>query len=206
MDSILPLNSTQQEVALEIACREQFDIDVSDLFNLWHPELCPLKFLPFLAWAVSVDTWEDSWSESQKRAVVSESGEVHRRKGTIGAVRRAVSASWEAVEIQEWFAHGGDPYTFKALLLSEDEPFDFGIIPKAREVIMQTKNVRSRLESLAVRLRQKNECPRIGSALLSHSHVTIYPFSSSSETIEQQLYFASYISTLSRVTIFPQVS
>lgn len=34
--------------------------------NLINPHKCPVKFLPYLAWALSVDYWEEHWSEELK--------------------------------------------------------------------------------------------------------------------------------------------
>ncbi|MBG8794166.1 phage tail protein I [Salmonella enterica subsp. enterica] len=31
---------------------------------MWNPATCPIRFLPYLAWAFSVDRWDESWTES----------------------------------------------------------------------------------------------------------------------------------------------
>jgi len=46
-----------------------------------------------LAWAHSLDEWDESWPEETKRAAVQSSISVHRKKGTLGAVRRALAAA-----------------------------------------------------------------------------------------------------------------
>ena len=61
-----------------------------DLRKLWDPDECPVEFLPYLAWALSVDRWDKRWSEQTKRQVIKASWLVHRHKGTISALRRVV--------------------------------------------------------------------------------------------------------------------
>lgn len=60
---------------------------------LWNADTCPAYLLPWLAWTLSVDHWSSSWSEETKRAVIRASVEVHRHKGTVGAIKRAMAAA-----------------------------------------------------------------------------------------------------------------
>ena len=63
----------------------------------------PAALLPWLAWAVSVDYWDSSWTEQQKRNVVAASIEVHQHKGTVSAMRRVVEALGFDFSIVEWW-------------------------------------------------------------------------------------------------------
>ena len=71
--------------------------------NLWTPARCPAKFLPYLAWALSVDVWDDDWDEATKRRVIESSIRVHRIKGTRGAVEEALAALDISTRITEWW-------------------------------------------------------------------------------------------------------
>lgn len=88
--TIIPPHSTLVEHALEDALRSR--ANVGDLPNLWHPENCPARFLPWLAWALSVDDWDDAWPEATKRAVIAASIDVHRKKGTPSSVLTSLRA------------------------------------------------------------------------------------------------------------------
>lgn len=57
------------------------------------PQLCPVNMLGWLAWSRHVDTWGDNWAEDRKRKVITEAPLVHRRKGTLGSMRRAMRAA-----------------------------------------------------------------------------------------------------------------
>jgi len=91
-ETLLPHNATPAELAFESVLREAFALPVL-LREIWDPETCPVTLLPWLAGAFSVDEWDPDWSEDAKRAVISDSVMVHRRKGTVGAVRQALVAS-----------------------------------------------------------------------------------------------------------------
>ena len=111
MKSLLPLNSTQLERAMEAAFFEKTIVPLRDLYN---PDTCPVHLLPHLAWAWSVDRWDYRWSEATKRAAIRASFFIHSRKGTIGALRRVVEPLGYLIEIIEWWqtAPEGVPGTF----------------------------------------------------------------------------------------------
>ncbi|WP_321148051.1 phage tail protein I, partial [Serratia marcescens] len=54
MNSLLPPGSSQLERRAAEACAGISDLSVP-LRDLWNPARCPVKFLPYLAWAFSVD-------------------------------------------------------------------------------------------------------------------------------------------------------
>ncbi|MBS7440630.1 phage tail protein I [Pseudomonas syringae] len=111
MTSLLPLNSTPLERAIEVATDETTDIPLRTLYN---PQSCPAHLLYHLAWAWSVDRWDDEWPEAVKRAAISASFFIHERKGTIGAIRRAVEPLGYLIDVLEWWQRKpmGEPGTF----------------------------------------------------------------------------------------------
>lgn len=89
--SILPPNATAIERHIEqtTARIENVPIDFAKLLN---PHTCPLTHLPWLAWAMSVDEWDNTWEEQIKRDVIASSIAIHRHKGTPGAIKKALQA------------------------------------------------------------------------------------------------------------------
>jgi uncharacterized protein len=69
--------------------------------------------LPYLAWAWSVDRWDEKWSEATKRSVVKSSRYVHKHKGTIGAIRRVVEPLGYLIKVIEWWKTNETPGTFR---------------------------------------------------------------------------------------------
>ena len=111
--SLLPANSKPLERELATLTTRLELIDVP--FDLiWDAENCPDKYLPFLAYAWSVDEWNDAWSIETQRNVVKNSVWVHQRKGTLGAVKRALAVMNYETSVIEWFEKNprGTPGTF----------------------------------------------------------------------------------------------
>lgn len=111
MSSLLPLNRTPLEAAIEAAGTEDL---ATMLRRLYNPDTCPAGLLYLLAWAWSVDRWDDRWSEAVKRSVIRSSFYVHAHKGTIGALRRVVEPFGYLIEVVEWWqtVPQGVPGTF----------------------------------------------------------------------------------------------
>lgn len=77
MNSLLPPGSTPLERRLAQTCSGISDLQVP-LRDLWNPATCPVSFLPYLAWAFSVDRWDEGWTESVKRQVVKDAFYIHQ--------------------------------------------------------------------------------------------------------------------------------
>ena len=117
--SLLPSNTNQGLREFEQVTARTGDLPV-DIHTLWNPAKCPAHLLGWLAWALSVDVWDQGWSEQTKRAVLAESVKVHRIKGTKKAVETALAAIGFETEIREWFETGEAPYTFQIDAFGED--------------------------------------------------------------------------------------
>lgn len=117
--SILKPNATVAERALEQAMQTG-KADLSPVAALLNPETCPAHLLGWLAWTLSVDSWDASWPEAVKREVIAQSVDVHRRKGTAGSVKKALASLGMEARISEWFEYGGAPGTFQIDVLIEE--------------------------------------------------------------------------------------
>lgn len=109
---LLPVGSSVLEVAAAQACAELARIPVP-VRDLWNPAICPITLLPYLAWAFSVDHWDEGWPESVKRNVVTSAFYLHRHKGTLGAVRRVVEPLGYLIKVLEWWQSNDPPGTFR---------------------------------------------------------------------------------------------
>jgi len=114
---LLPPNATELERALEATTARLADIPVP-LRQLWNPDTCPADLLPWLAWALSIDSWSSDWPVAVKRERVRQAIAIQRRKGTAESVRRVVESFGGSVAIREWWQKdpAGDPYTFDLVL------------------------------------------------------------------------------------------
>lgn len=73
---LLPVGSSPLEVAAARACAEIENTPVP-LRRLWSPDDCPANLLPWLAWAFSVDRWDENWPEATKRDVIRAAWFIH---------------------------------------------------------------------------------------------------------------------------------
>lgn len=68
MNSLLPPGSSPLERRLAQTCSGISDLQVS-LRDLWNPATCPIRFLPYLAWAFSVDRWMKAGQKASSAAL-----------------------------------------------------------------------------------------------------------------------------------------
>lgn len=120
MNSLLPPGSSPLERRLAQSCSGISGLEVP-LRDLWNPATCPVSFLPYLAWAFSVDRWDESWTESVKRRVVQDAFYIHQHKGTTSAVRRVVEPFGFLIRIIEWWQTGEQPGTFRLDIGVQDQ-------------------------------------------------------------------------------------
>jgi phage tail P2-like protein len=109
---LLPVGSSPLELAAAKACAELTRVPVP-LRQLWNPATCPAPLLPYLAWAFSVDRWDEKWPENAKRAVIQAAKYIHSHKGTIGAIRRVVEPLGYLINVTEWWQTNDAPGTFR---------------------------------------------------------------------------------------------
>jgi phage tail P2-like protein len=117
MSSLLPPNATDTEHAIEATTERTTDLPVP-LRTLWNPDTCPADLLPWLAWALSIDSWKDYWPEAVKRQRIRQAIEIQRRKGTAQSVRDVVESFGGGLAMREWWQKEpvSTPHTFELVL------------------------------------------------------------------------------------------
>lgn len=162
MASLLPPNATAAEIALdETTARLSVLVEIE---TLWHVDTCPVALLPWLAWALSVDEWQDDWSETVKRQLIADSYAIHSHKGTPYSIKKALLAmGYDNVIIRESRVHYyNDAYTYNGSIdhgsnqtwPQFDVVLNIGYIPdtptiaEIRQRIERYKNERSVLRNL----------------------------------------------------------
>ena len=149
--SLLPSNRTPLEQALAQVSMEKPDLP-NVLRRMISPDTCPVALLPWLAIQRSVDRWDPEWSEAIKRKVIKDAFEVHKRKGTVSALRRVVEPFADIIDITEWhqLEPMGEPGTFSmSLALFESGLSDRGIAELER-MINDTKPISRHLVGLEI--------------------------------------------------------
>ncbi|WP_110968329.1 phage tail protein I [Pseudomonas huaxiensis] len=173
MSSLLPLNSTLLERAIEAANDEVTAVPLRTLYN---PDTCPAHLLHQLAWAWSVDRWDEKWPETVKRSVIRSAFYVHSRKGTIGALRRVVEPLGYLIEVLEWWqtVPEGVPGTFALQVGVLDQGITEEMYQELTRLIDDAKPVSRHLTGLAIVLSSSGYL-RLGIGLVEGEEIDVYP-------------------------------
>lgn len=171
--ALLPPNATPLERALAKASAMPHRPE--DIRKLWNHRTCPLRLLPWLAWAWSVDEWDPAWTEAQQRAMVGASIKLHKKKGTVWAVREALLRSGlEGVRVIEKPADAAHWSHFDVDVAVVDRPLTEHAINRAAALIEENKRQSSVLRTLRTSLQSGGRL-YMGFALLSGDTTTVYP-------------------------------
>ncbi|EIW8529996.1 phage tail protein I [Klebsiella pneumoniae] len=172
-NSLMATGSSVLEQRAAAACAVISDLSVP-LRDLWNPWRCPVKFLPYLAWAFSVDRWEETWSETVKRQAVSDAFWIHQRKGTVAAVRRVIETLGYNMTLQEWWAVADPAGTFRLEIDLNDIGITESMIKELERIIGDAKPVSRHISQLTLSTSTKG-IASIGIAVFDGEMTTVYP-------------------------------
>ncbi|MEQ6855320.1 phage tail protein I [Lysinibacillus capsici] len=154
---LLPYSLSQDPVlvamfeALVIQLKEAYD-EADLLYDLVNIDKLPELLLDVIAYEKHVDFYDNQLTIEQKRELIKSSISWHRKKGTRWAVERVVSIVYPNANVYEWFEYDGHKYRFK---IEVDEPFIASKdMKRLRELVEATKNKRSWLEYIAIKMPQ----------------------------------------------------
>lgn len=158
--TLLPPNATPLERALDQSAAHQLEAIPRLIRSSANPDTIPAAWLPWLAWAWRVENWDTDWTETQKRAAIKASFAIHRKKGTIGAIREALKALGITLNIVEWFEDTPRraPYTFRITMTPDDDGISDSEMASLMAIVETTKNARSHLSSVDVGTNNQARC------------------------------------------------
>ncbi|HBS6202566.1 phage tail protein I [Klebsiella pneumoniae] len=171
--SLLPPGSSALERRLAQACSGISDLNVP-MRDLWNPWKCPAKFLPYLAWAFSVDRWEENWTETAKRQAVSDAFWIHQRKGTVAAVKRVIEGLGYSMTLEEWWKVADPAGTFRLEIDLNEIGITEPMIYELERIIGDAKPVSRHISQLTLSL-NVTALASIGSAFIDSEVITVYP-------------------------------
>ncbi|CCG88498.1 phage tail protein I [Erwinia piriflorinigrans] len=174
MNSLLPPGSSPLERRLAQSCSGISDLR-TPLRDLWNPAACPVGFLPYLAWAFSVDRWDESWSESVKRRMVQDAFYIHQHKGTTSAVRRVVEPFGYLIRIKEWWQNGEAPGTFRLDIGVQEQGITEETYQELERLISDARPCSRHLVGMSIHLQTSGPL-FVGAANYSGEELTIYPY------------------------------
>lgn len=98
MSKLLPPNASPLERTIAATGTRVETLPVN-LRDLWSPSRCPVDLLPWLAWSLAVDEWKDYWDEAAKRAAIADAIQIHRHRGTVWSLKRALAPLGMSIDV-----------------------------------------------------------------------------------------------------------
>ncbi|MBB1525684.1 MULTISPECIES: phage tail protein I [Pectobacterium] len=173
-NSLLPVGSSELEIAAAKACAELSRTPIP-LHQLCDPDSCPSNLLPYLAWAFSVDRWDEKWPEVIKRQAIKDAYFIHRHKGTIGALRRVVEPFGYLIRIIEWWQNGEAPGTFRLDIGVQDSGITEEVFNELERLIADAKPASRHLLGLNINLDTQGAA-YVAATSYSGDTLTVYPY------------------------------
>ncbi|MBB4267357.1 phage tail protein I [Roseospira visakhapatnamensis] len=201
--SLLPPNATPLERALDGASARVGDIPVGVVRTLWNPWTCPADRLPWLAWACSVDVWDDAWPEATRRRVIADSYAVHSVKGTVGAVRWALASLGYTTRLIEWQQEDGAPFTFRVEVDVLGRPVTEATYAEIERTALAAKNVRSHLTGIRA-VGRVDGTVTLGAATLGGDTLTVLPWTPSTLTAQAPAHVGAAAWLVDGLTVWPR--
>ena len=146
--TLLPPNHTAFEEAFDLTGARIAEIRV-EIRQLVRPREIPSSHLPWLAWGLSVDLWEQDWGQEKHRNLAARALPMHARKGTQSSIA-------EHIRIM-----GADPRRF--------------IVPPAKTYLMEALAAEERDAYLA-RFPQLRVYPFVARGTYRFAHFTSAAF------------------------------
>lgn len=196
---LLPVGSSPLEVA---AARALADIARTpiQLRTLLNPNTCPVSLLPYLAWTFSVDRWDENWTAETKRNVVRTAYFIHRRKGTIGALRRVVEPFGFLIEVREWWQLNEKPGTFRLVVGVLDTGITDEMYQEIERLISDAKPASRHLTGLAISLSTSGEF-YVGAGCYSGDTLAVYPYTPEEIVVGGEYFPASAIHLIDNLRV-----
>lgn len=101
--TLVPPNASPLSRILDEVYAERLAAIEMPIRDLGDPERCPRNMLSYLAWALSVDQWDEGWPEHIKRKRCADALTEHRIKGSVVSVESVISGFGASAQIKEWF-------------------------------------------------------------------------------------------------------
>lgn len=203
MSDMLPNNATAQERALSNTIARVSDVPLAAR-KMWNPDTIPANLLPWMAWAFSVDDWNNNWTEAEKRAVIKNSLYVHKHKGTLAAIKRAVEPLGYIIRIVEWFEDTppAEPYTFRLEVGLLDKGVDETIYDQFATLIESNKNLRSHMKALTIKS-EISGLAYMGAAMMTGCTTTVFPYIPTDISSTGGIFSAAHEQSVDAVFVYP---
>ena len=171
--SLSPINDISSYAFDELFSR--FDSLDTDRLLVYLINNVDASALPLLAEQFHImgnEGWLFATTESERRELIKNAIELHRYKGTKYALRKVLDILNLNGKIREWFEYSGNPYHFIVSLDLRNRGYEQTTEKQLLDLIEETKNVRSVMETLEVNLTNSADY-RLRTAMITSEEVVL---------------------------------
>lgn len=148
--SLLPPNESKFQRQMEQVGQKVLDgLDVSKI--TLNPLTCESFMLPHLA--VTLDVSIEGLEEDEARIYLQNAREIKKYGGSVFAVKKAIDSIFDEGKLIQWHEGGLKPHLFDVDVKLKAKPskvYDSAKFEKAKELILEAKNVRSHLNAFRI--------------------------------------------------------
>lgn len=176
--SLLPQSEDSKLKAIDLAYETRvakIKQELQVVSTLAQAKRADERFLPYLAHSHQVAFWSNDLTLDEKRAIIDFSIHLHRKKGTLFALKEVLKRLNIDVKFYEWFEYQGLPYHFKIDVDFISRPAGIEELKLIEEFIEIYKNEKSVLELISVKLRS-DLIEKVASVTITGEEIEVLPF------------------------------
>lgn len=201
--SLLPTNEDEKLKAIDLVYETRvakLKEELQVISTLAHPKLADEKYLPYLAHSHQVDFWSNELTLDEKRAIIDHSILLHRKKGTLLAVKEVLKRLNIDVKFYEWFEYAGLPYHFKIDVDFLNRPVEDKDLKIIEEFIEIYKNTKSILELININIKT-NLKEKYAMATITGEDIEVLPYTVRNLNFSQKEKYATAIKISECITL-----
>ena len=201
--SLLPQSEDSKLKAIDLAYETRvakIKQELQVISTLAQPKLAVAKFLPYLAHTYQVAFWSNDLSEDEKRAIIDSSILLHRKKGTLFALKEVLKRLNIDVKFYEWFEYQGLPYHFKIDVDFLNRPVEDKDLKIIEEFVEIYKNEKSILELININIKT-NLKEKYAMATLTGEDIQVLPYTVRNLNFSQKEIYATAIKMSECITL-----
>ena len=201
--SLLPQSEDDKLKAIDLAYEirvARLKQELQVISTLAHPKKADEKYLPYLAHSHQVDFWSMDLTLDEKREIIDFSINLHRKKGTLFAVKEVLKRLNIDVKFYEWDKYEGLPYHFKIDVDFLNRPVEDKDLKIIEEFVEIYKNTKSILELININIKT-NLKEKYAMATITGEEIEVLPFTVRNLNFSQKEIYATAIKMSECITL-----
>ena len=201
--SLLPQSEDSKLKAIDLAYETRvakIKQELQVISTLAQPKRADERFLPYLAHSHQVAFWSNDLTLDEKRAIIDFSIHLHRKKGTLFALKEVLKRLNIDVKFYEWFEYQGLPYHFKVDVDFLNRPVEDKDLKIIEEFIEIYKNTKSILELININIKT-NLKEKYAMATITGEEIEVLPYTVRNLNFYQKEKYATTIKISECITL-----